>query len=150
MEWEIEEYQPRERGQDWYWAIGVVTLALSVAAFIFSDTFMLALFILVAGGTLMLFAMRDPDIITVRVTDRGVRVDDKLYPFPVFDSFWVDEDEAPSVLILKTEQVYSPLIVLPIATDIDHEALRDMMLEYLDEEEMNVPLSQKMLEFIGL
>lgn len=148
FQWQELEYQNKERPQDWYWAIAVITVASSLGAVIFVNI-IFALFILLAGGTLILFSLRDPDVITVNIDRRGVAVNDKLYPFNVFDSFWIEERENPSVIILKSEQVYSPLILIPIAEEIDPDEVREYLVEYLDEEEMLVPFSRKILEFLG-
>lgn len=148
FQWQELEYQNKERPQDWYWAIAVITVASSLGAVIFVNI-IFALFILLAGGTLILFSLRDPDVITVNIDRRGVAVNDKLYPFNVFDSFWIEERENPSVIILKSEQVYSPLILIPIAEEIDPDEVREYLVEYLDEEEMLVPFSRKILEFPG-
>jgi len=148
LHWEILEYQPKERPQDWYWAVGVITVALALAAFIFSSI-ILALFILIAGSTLILFALRDPDMISVTLKKRGLAINNKMYLFKVFDSFWIEENENPPLIILKSEQIYSPPILIPIGEGVDLEDVRYLLGEYLDEEEMVVPLSRKVLEFLG-
>jgi len=148
FEWETLEYQSKERPQDWYWAVAVIVVALAIASFIFVN-FILSIFVVLSGATLILIALRDPDVITVAINDRGVQVNQKLYPFPVFDSFWVEENEEVPLIILKSEQVYTPLILVPIAEGIDLEELRDFLVEYLDEEELEVPLSRKVLEYLG-
>jgi len=148
--WTIAEYEPKERSHDWYWAVGIITVALAVAAYIFSSI-ILVLFIALAGGTVILFALRDPDELSVTINERGVRVNNKLYPFPQFDSFWVeDETEDPPLIILKSEQVYSPLILIPVSENIDPDDVREYLVEHLDEEELAVPFSRKIMEYLGL
>ena len=148
MQWEVPEYENKKRPQDWYWAVSVIVVALAIAALIFANA-ILSLFVFLAGATLILFAIRDPDMLLVSLTEQGVIVNNKLYPFAVFDSFWVEEHEQPVLLILKTEQVYSPLVLIPLHDTVEPDSVREYLLEYIDEEEIDVPLSRKILEFLG-
>ena len=148
LSWQEFEYQNKERPQDWYWAVVVITIAASLASLVFVGI-IFALFIFLAGGTVILFALRDPDVINVYIDSHGVVVNGKLYQFRLFDSFWVEEREEPTLIILKSEQVYSPLILIPVADEIDPDDVRELLIEYLDEEEMLVPFSRKIMEFLG-
>jgi len=83
------------------------------------------------------------------MNQKGIKVDKELYPFVSIESFWVDSvDEENPKILLKSKKKIMPLIVIPIE---EHHPLdiREFLLQYLKEEEINESLSQKIMEKLG-
>ncbi|MFC1732229.1 hypothetical protein ACFL6I_18125, partial [candidate division KSB1 bacterium] len=103
---------------------------------------------LIGAFTVALFAAKKPHLIHFEINRRGVAIDDVLYPFNTLESFWIDEDEHGHLtLIIKSERVIMPYIVIPIYDEVDE--IRDILLSKLEEEELHEPISHKVLEFFG-
>ena len=93
LEWSALEYEERERGTDWFWALGVVVVASSVAAIIYSNYFFAAL-LFISGVLLGFFAIKKPDRISYELNERGLKIGTQLYFYENIKSFWVQIDKA--------------------------------------------------------
>jgi hypothetical protein len=80
---------------------------------------------------------------------RGVKIEDKLYPFSALESYRIDEEDprGPQLLI-KVSKKIMPLIVIPIPKDhVDN--IENMLKDKLVEEELEESLFIKVLELFG-
>jgi len=87
--WEAPEHHHVEKGNDWFFALAIIIGALVVSAVLFNNV-LLALLIGLAGGALGVSATKKPSIIPFAVTVRGVRIDDRLYPYTTLDAYAID------------------------------------------------------------
>lgn len=149
IQWEGFEHQHVERGSDWFWALGIVTISTALTAIVLGNI-LFALLIVVAGSTLGLLAKKPPRIATFELTDRGLHINETLYPYSIIHGFWIDEHaEAGTTLLVDTSRLFAPHLVIPIA-DINPQSIREHLLAYdIAEIELSEPLSHKLLEFIG-
>jgi len=146
--WEAPEHHHVEKGNDWFFALIIIIVALVIAAILFNNL-LFALLIGVAGLTLLISAAKKPSIIPYGVTLRGVRIDDRVYPFSSLESYRIEEeDHKGPQLLLKSAKLMMPLIVIPIppehVDDID-----DILKQNLEEEDLEEPLIVKILELFG-
>ncbi|MEX2369109.1 MAG: hypothetical protein WD552_01805, partial [Candidatus Paceibacterota bacterium] len=139
IRWHAPEFITYEKGTDWYWAVGVIAITLAVAAILFGNI-LFALVIIIGTAALSMQASRDPEIREFAVGDRGVQVDGTLYPHSSIISFWVENNPHEQKLLLQSEKMWMPYIVMPIA-EVDPEEVRNFLIEYLPEEEHQEPLS---------
>ncbi len=146
--WEAPEHHHIEKSGDWFWALGIVTVASALAAFFFGN-FLFAILIAIAGGTVGLVANRAPAIIPFAITTRGVRVGSTLYPYSTLECFFIDEeDERGPQLLLRSTKFFMPLIVLPIPEEYTDE-IETILESRLPAEHLEEPLGTKLLEFFG-
>lgn len=149
LSWRGYEYTHHEKSSDWFWALGIVALSSAVTAIIFKNI-LFALLILIGAFTIALFASKKPNLIHYEINRRGVAIDDVLYPFNTLESFWIDEDEHGHLsLIIKSERVVMPYIIIPLEEPVNFEDVRNVLLTKLEEEELHEPISHKVLEFFG-
>lgn len=147
LEWSAPEYIHMEKGSDWYWAVGIVALAIIIAAILFNNI-IFAIVILLASFTLTIYASRRPDTVNIRLDEKGVQVDDLRYEYKNLDTFGIDAEEHHPRLLLKSKKLFMPLISIPMG-DMDPEVARDYLDEFLHEEDLAEPLLQKVLEYLG-
>jgi hypothetical protein len=148
ISWEAPEHHHVEKGNDWFFSLAIIIIALIIVAIIFDDV-LFALLIGLAGGTLAVSAAKRPSIIPYAVSLRGVKVEDRLYPYSTLESYYIDEDDhrGPQ-LLLKSNQKLLPLIVMSIP--LNHiDDIDEILKKYLIEEELNEPLFMKILELFG-
>lgn len=146
--WEAPEHHHVEKGNDWFFALAIVIVALVIVAILFNDT-LFALLIGLAGGALAVSAAKRPSIVSFAVTVRGVKVDDRLYPFATLQSYNIDEENprGPQLLI-KSNHKIMPLIVMPIP--VDHvDDIESILKEKLVEEHLEESLFVKIMELFG-
>jgi hypothetical protein len=147
ISWDAPEHLYREKNNDWYWAVGIITITAVVLAFIFNNI-IFGIFILVSAFSLVIHATKKPRIIHYEINDRGVVVNNTLYPFLTLESFWIDAHERPGKILIKSHKTFMPFITIHIE-EVDPEEVRDILLNYISETEHHEPLSQKLLERFG-
>ncbi|GMQ95364.1 MAG: hypothetical protein BMS9Abin13_477 [Patescibacteria group bacterium] len=145
--WSAPEYEYKEKSADWYWALSIIALSLTVAVFILGNM-LFAVFILISAFTLALYGARKPHILEVKINKRGIRVNNTLYPYTTLKSFWIDDEGEKSQIIIQSEKPLMPYIIVPLG-DVSADMVRDTLLEFLEEEEHVEPLSQKLMEYLG-
>jgi hypothetical protein len=145
--WQAPEHYHTEKTSDWYWSVGIVTLALAAVAFIFGNV-ITGIFVLVAVGALVIHVSHPVRIYDIEINDRGVVIDDRLYPFLTLESFWIPHDQVPAKLILKSHKLFMPLIVIHVE-DVDPEHVREILLKYIAEVEHHEPFLKHLLERFG-
>jgi hypothetical protein len=147
--WEAPEYHYVKKGGDWFLAFAIVVIACAVAAILFNNS-LFALLIGVAGGALGISAAKKPSVIPFAVTVRGVRIDDRLYPYSTLDAFHIDEEDeerGPQLLVLSKRR-FMPLLVLPLPSEYIDD-IEDIMKEKLPEKLLEEPFLMKLLEKFG-
>ncbi|OHA17222.1 MAG: hypothetical protein A3C79_02775 [Candidatus Taylorbacteria bacterium RIFCSPHIGHO2_02_FULL_45_28] len=145
--WNAPEHLYTEKNSDWYWSVGIITLAVAAVAFIFGNVIS-GLFVIVAAVALVLHASSPAQIITYKINDRGIIANNVLYPFLTLESFWIPHDELPPKLIIKSRKLFMPYIIIYI-DGVDPERVREVMLTYIAETMHREPLLKHVLERLG-
>jgi len=145
--WNAEEHIHIEKNNDWYWAVGIITITAAALAFIFNNV-IFGILIIVGAFALVVHASKKPRNIHCEINDRGVVIDNILYPFLSLDSFWINAHHRPAKIIIKSHKKFMPYINIYI-DEVDPEEVRDILLNYIAETEHHEPLSQKILESLG-
>lgn len=147
LEWTAFEYEYINKSTDWFWAVGIITVAFAVGA-IFLGSMTFAIFIIVAAGALVLLSIKQPDEVAFRIDKRGVHADHTLYPYKNLRSFWVEESMKKPHLILESEKMLVPYVFVPIE-NVDPEVVRQTLMEYLPEEYHEEPISHEIMRQLG-
>jgi hypothetical protein len=149
LRWQARVYEYRHKGPDWYWAVGIITCAIAVAAALLGNI-LFGILIIIAGFTTALFGAHESAIGSFELNRRGLLVDDTLYPWSSLQAFWV-EDLAGTrdMLIFKSRKVFMPYITIPIENGVGPHEVREFLLHFLFEEHMHEPLSHKLIEYLG-
>jgi|SRR3989339_1605670 len=149
IEWKGHEYTHFEKGSDWYWSLGLVAVAGSVAALIFKNV-LFAIFILIAAFVLAIFASRKPNEVSFAISQRGLRIDDVLYPFQSLKSFGIEELTPKHIprLIFKSKKIFALDIIIPLE-HVHANEVHDFLINFLPEDEHYEPLVHKVMEWLG-
>ena len=147
-EWDAKEYEHKERSQDWFWAVGIVTLAVAVTSVILGNI-IFAILVLTAVFAMAIFINRPPEIIHVVVDEKGITRDRVRYPYEMLESYWLDTEHPHPKIILKSKKLFMPLIVVPIGEDANPEKLDATLSKFLVEKFHSLPFVEKVLEYLG-
>ncbi len=145
--WTAPTHIYTEKKPDWYWAVGLITLALAAVSFMFGEI-ITGIFIVVAATALVVHASRPPHIVRHEINDRGIMSDSTLYPFLTLESFWIPHEVAIPRILIKSRKTFMPLIVMYI-DEVDPEEVRAVLLKYIAETEHREPLLKHVLEWLG-
>lgn len=146
--WEAPEHNHVEKSGEWYAILIIISLAGSATAFAVGNLLfgiLIILFAIVATMT----SMTIPDIIPYSITQRGVRVNDRLYPFSELESYYIEEEDINGPqLLLKGQRFFSLLVVIPIPEE-DIDDIEELIAARLPEEHLEEPFLVKVMEFFG-
>jgi hypothetical protein len=132
--WQGHEYAFEEHGPDWYWALGIITIAAMLTAILFSNM-LLALVILAGGATLGLQAAKHRKVHRFSIYENGIAIDDNLYLFVDMRDFGILEyvdPTLPPALSIKTNHILAPHLLIPIH-DHDPEMIYEYVSSHLPE-----------------
>ena len=148
--WQALEHNHKSpKKGDWFWILGIVAAGAIVLSFYFGNI-LFGVIIALFAVTASLLANKKPDLHEFEISRKGVRISTVLYPYSSLVSFWVEDGEFDDMILFKTKKSMQDLIILPFdSTVTDAEMLRDYLLDYLDEEELEEPLHQKLMDFFG-
>lgn len=148
VRWEAPEHHHIEKSHDWYWALGILTIAATITA-LFLGNMLFGILILIAGGIVSIAAAREPQIIPFAITQRGVQIGNELFPYSTLEAFCLDEEHpyGPQLLI-SSKRIFVPMLVIPIPDEVVDD-IDDIIGERLPEDELEEPLFNKVMEFLG-
>ena len=134
LEWHSPEHHFDKKSKDWYWILGVFALGASILAFYF-DNFLFGVFILIASLTIGILSYKETKVTTVKITYKGIVFGKQLYPWLSYRSFWIEDEHIHGFRILMHPlNSYLPLTIIPINEEVDLNDVRDILLEFLEEE----------------
>jgi len=136
LEWEGREYDHNPKSADWYWALGIIAVAGTVAAILFGN-YLLAVLVVVAAIALALHAAKKPPLYHFKLVEQGIVIGDELHPFDRMISFSVLEDiegEYPPMISIKNKSWLSPHLIIPLE-GIDVDTIYAYFLQHVDESE---------------
>lgn len=146
--WSALEYEQKERGTDWFWALGVIIVASSIASLIYGNYFF-AILLILGGLSFWMFAIRKPEMIHYELNDKGLQIENQLYPFERIKSFFVRTDTSPA-LFIKSERVFMPMLSMPLNGVSPMEVREVMLSKNIPEEEMQEHFSERVIESLGI
>ncbi len=148
LEWTALEYEEKERGVDWFWALGIIVVASSVASFIYGN-FFFGLLLIIGGILLGAFAVKKPDLVFYELNKKGLKIKNRLFPYENIKSFWVKRDNIKPILFIKSERLFMPIISMPVKQNLVEEIRNFMLLGNVLEEEMKEHPSEKIMDSLG-
>ncbi|MEK7572720.1 MAG: hypothetical protein AAB493_02620 [Patescibacteria group bacterium] len=146
IEWSLLEYNEKERNNDWFWALGIIVVAVSITSIIFGNYFF-AVLIVLSGVLIVVFAIKKPDLVSYELNEKGLKIKNRLFPYEKIKSFWVQKETKPT-LFIKSERLIMPIISMPIEYFLADEIKNKMLKNKVKEEEMKEHISEKIMEFI--
>ncbi len=147
--WNVLEHEHRDRKPDWFWGIGIATIA-GVVISALTKNFLLAFLILVSGILLIVFSLEKPKNISVEISDEGIKINNALYRFDTLKSFWLLKTAGGRLkLSITSSRAFLPMFTIPLAETVDPVILRDELLKHIPEEERQESFADQLAERIG-
>lgn len=151
FKWSGAEYEYQERSADWYWVLGIVATAVVVVAILFGNI-LLALVVIAAAAAIALQTVKRPTPHQFSLTEEGLVIGRRLYPYDSMFSFsvleYVDEAMPPS-LSIYLKSFWIPHLVLPLH-DVDPVAIYDFLGSRVREGRHEESLVDRLVEFFRL
>lgn len=147
--WQAYEYKDRPLKTDWFWALGIIALAGSVASFIYGN-FLFGVFIIFASIAIVFFGTMKPKLITYELTDSGVVYEEVFYPYEALHSFFMNEfNPDDKKVLIKSERFFVPILTLPYDTLEQGDEIFAILSEVVPEEPLQEPWGHLIMERLG-
>ena len=152
--WSALEYEEKERHPDWFWALGVIVVAISITAIIYGNYFF-AILIIIGGFLLGFFAIKKPDVVFYELNEKGLKIRDRIYLYEKIKAFWVQKPLSDDgkimqlALFIKSQRLLVPIFSVPIEEDSVVKIHNLMLAHDVPEEEMKEHPSEKIMEALG-
>ncbi len=144
--WDFFEHKKYERGTLWYAGMSVAGLGLLIYAVV-SANFLFAFIVILFALVTYLASLGDHSKSRFAVTEGGVRVGGRLYPFREIRRFWfIYEPPAVKSLYLETRSVVEPRLVIDL-DEMNPNEVRTILARFVREDfsETDEPFS----DYIG-
>jgi len=145
--WTTLEFEPQDRHPDWNWYVGLIAGVVAVIAIFYGDIFF-GIFAIVAGITVIIYAIRPPKHLAVTISKDGIAINNELIDYKVAKQFWLDETDKQDKLLLLVSGSFMPLIALPLQ-GVTAETVRSALKPYIPEVEMRESRTIKIFEQLG-
>lgn len=146
--WAAPEYSAKKNTPDWYWAVSIICIALSVISFLLKD-YLFAIFVIASCGLIFYFSSRPGKIIDHKVDANGIQVGAIFYPYKNIIRFSMDQRPEETRLYIQLHQGILPIRHMIVSEDIDSDDLADYMSEFVPEESFEEPKVVQILERLG-
>ena len=148
ISWLAPEYQHYPKSKDWFWAIGLVSVALIVVALLLRN-FLFAALVALAGFAFALFSARRPRVARFTLSAQGILIHHTTYPYQHLKSFWVYYEPAgKKALSIESHKILMPFIIVPLG-DVDPALIRAYLKRFLKEIEHEESIIEQIFEYIG-
>ncbi len=147
--WDSPEFEFKEKTKKWYWYVGIVAVLLIILAIVFKN-YLFGFLILVGGFLMFSLATKEPMVLPIEVSQHGIKVHEDMYPYTTISAFWIGQNKNnEAILLFASERKIAPIISVVIEPQINVMQLREYLLEFIDEQEMKEPLTDKIIDRIG-
>ena|SRR3989344_2533282 len=147
LEWLDYEYDHYDKSADWFWIVGLVGILIIVLAIVFRN-FLFAIIILIGTFTVMMYAVRRPELIHFQITSRGIKIKNDFYLYKNLHSFAIKDDQPPYKLSIESSRQFLPHIIIPLG-DADPDQVRGLLAKFLEEEPFDESIVDMLAEYLG-
>lgn len=147
IEWEAPEYIHKEKSMDFLWTIGVIALVGAIIAIWFGN-YVFAIFILIAGGCLIMFTLRKPEMVKFVIENEGIRIGKDLHVWKNVKSFDIKSGEPFGKLLIETTKYFLPIYTISLPNSIK-DKIEDELLKVTERKEIPESQSMAFAEKIG-
>ena len=148
IEWEAPEYNHKKRTPDFLWTIGLVAFVLAVVA-IWLGNIVFAIFVLVAGASLIMFNTREPNQMIFSIKTEGLLVGKDKYEWKNIKGFNIIKGDLYGKLLIETTKYFLPVYTIPLPTSIVEEVKTELS-KVIPKAEIKESASMAFAEKIGL
>lgn len=131
ISWEAPEYVQHEKGWKWFVFAGLAVLALIAYAVSTSNwTLVVALVVLAAVYVWQHFYK--PDHVKIIISEAGVKIGSREYPFHDIKSFWIYYNDQVKSLNLRSNSKFLPDVSIELGDQHPTE-LREFLCKHIRE-----------------
>lgn len=132
LSWEAPEYHLQPKTTAWYVGVGVLLALLLFAAFLMRS-FLSGVVFALLGLLVLLYSERPPRTARFALSNEGVQVNDRRYPYRELGGFNVVESPTGPLALVRSRRLVMPLLHIPLGEHAA-ETIRARLRAYLTED----------------
>jgi len=132
-QWMIQDYEHHLRGTTWY--VIMITAGIGLVTYgLLSSNFLFSLIIILFAIILFLHEHQEPLQVQFAITELGIVVGSKFYPYTEMENFYIIYDpKHTKTLYLHTKSIARPNISIPLL-DQNPIEVRNFLRQYIPED----------------
>lgn len=123
ISWSASEYIEHEKNTSWYLMLGLVALLLAAVVFLITKDKISSGVVIFGALALAIYGARPPQQITFQLSDRGLTISNKYFPYEVFKSFAVVPEGGITSVVFVHHKRFAPLTTIYLAPDQEDAAI---------------------------
>lgn len=133
MAWDFPEFSKHERTSVWY-IVSFVILAALIAYSLIYTNYLFAVILIIFAFIVTMHHYQEPHSVDFFITDEGVILGTKFFPYDDLENFWIVYDPPHSQrLLLKRKNTAKTRIIAPFG-DADPLEIRAHLEQFLMED----------------
>jgi len=133
--WQASEFIHHQKSAGWYMTLALIVVILVAAAIITRQWFSIAVFATMTAAVVV-YASKEPRILSYRIDNSGITIDNKPNPYKSFKSYSVLKDTGWHMIDLDPTQRFAPRVSIIFDNeDLDKiTAILDTKLPRIDRD----------------
>jgi hypothetical protein len=137
LSWTTPEHVHHERSIDFYWIVGLISVVVSVLAFILKDG-LFGFLALIGGGLYCYSNWKKPNNVDVIITDKEIAIGYDVFLISKIQYFRIIKIKDEYELVLNIRQTYQPVVSICVPNDMVDKT-RELLGSMIEESETIVP-----------
>lgn len=140
ISWQASEYIDHKQGASWFLALAAATIVIAGASYLITKDIFVVIILVLLGVSVGIFAHRTPQKLDFELSQDGLMIGKKSYPFSLFKSYSIIKDGALLSLNLSPIKRFMP----PVSAYFDaadQEKINSILEDHL-------PYQNEELDFI--
>ena len=149
IEWSAPEYSHKERNNDWFWTIGLITI-IACGVAIWLHNYVFSIFLLISGCCLIMFTIRKPQDIKYIIETKGLSLGRDFHEWKNIKSFNIKKNETDTYdkLFIETSKHFLPIYTIPLPKERTEE-VKENLLKVATRSEIHESQSMAFAEKLG-
>jgi len=134
ISWTASEFIAHDKNFGWYILVMLATVAIGAVVYFVTKDKVSPVVIVIMGVAFSVFGARKPRVLNYSISNTGVHVGEKHYPFGLFRTFSIiEEDAVRSILFMPTRRFSLPISIYYEPSD--EEKIINALSNYLPHED---------------
>lgn len=134
VQWTASEYIAHHKGAGWFLLLALAVVGVAVGIYFWTKDIISVVAIVGMAALFGYYAGRKPAVQSYSISEQGVAIGEKVYPFSELKSFSIVREGAFSSIVFLPMKRFMPFIPMYYAPD-QEEAIVEVLARYLPFEE---------------
>ncbi len=137
VNWTASEYVAHDKNAGWYMLVMLASIVVAAIVYLITQDLVSPTVVVILGGAFAVFGARQPQVLEYSIDNTGIRIGQRQYPYTMFRTFSViEEDAMRSILLMPLQRFNLPISVY--YDPADEQRIVEALAAHLPHEERAV------------